>query len=176
MTAFEQFFSIAENYGVFSFYLPFLLVLTIFYGLLQKVKIFGEGGSRLNLVISLVASLYVIIYSPAAGTIAGFFSKFFAESSLIMITLLVGAMIFAVLTGPLFDAEGWKEFSKKWVWLAVFLVVIGLAGIFLSSGGVELFGQIGMPLSISIEQWVVIILILATVLVIWLMTSEGKEK
>jgi len=176
MTPFEQFFAIAETYGIFHFYLPFLLVLTLFYGVLQKVKIFGEGGNKLNLIISVVASLYVIIYSPASGTISSFLSKFFAESSLAMITLLVGAMIFSVLSGFLFEGDALKNFANRWVWLAALLAIIALAGIFMSSGGVELFAQVGLPLLISAEGWVMIILVLVTALVIWLMAGEPKKE
>ena len=58
--------------GFFDYYLPFILMFAIFYGLLKKSKIFGEDKSaeKINLIISLSASFYVTIFTPVGTSLA----------------------------------------------------------------------------------------------------------
>src|SRR3989338_1942273 len=49
-----------EDVGLLELALPFLLVFTIVFAVLEKTKIMGEGKKNLNVVIALVLSLSVI--------------------------------------------------------------------------------------------------------------------
>src|SRR3989344_5238787 len=81
---------------VFEFYLPFLLTFTLFFGLMDRVNPFGPNQKKLHVIISLIAAFYILIFSPFAGQISTFFATFFAETSLVIVTLLVGMMVVAL--------------------------------------------------------------------------------
>jgi len=179
MAGFESLLTLAKTYGFFEFYLPFLLVFSLFYGLLQKSKVFGEGGTRINLIISMVASFYILIFSPMSIQISTFFSTFFAETSLAIITLVVGMMIVSLLAGNIFDPAGWKNVWSKSLGLIVFGgFLLGII-IFWTSGGFELFGQIAPGVAVGTEDLMLIILIGFTVVIMWYMSrgegGGGKE-
>jgi hypothetical protein len=161
---------------VFEFYLPFLLTFTLFFGLMERVKPFGDSQRRLNIIISLIAALYVLIFSPFAGQISSFFANFFAETSLIIVTLLVGMMIVALLTGMGFKEEDWRKVWKRAFSGIVMLGFIVAAAIFVTSGGLNFFGGTGAlsGLPFSSEDLLIIVLIIITVAALALM-GRGSE-
>lgn len=61
MSSFESFFQTLESFGVTDVLLPFLLVFTIMFAILQKTKILGTEKKNFNVVIALVVALAVII-------------------------------------------------------------------------------------------------------------------
>jgi len=50
-----------QQWGVIDVFLPFLLIFTILFAVLQKVQLFGREGRRFNVAISIGMSLLVII-------------------------------------------------------------------------------------------------------------------
>jgi len=57
----EEFVEIVNSWGLTDVMLPFLLIFAIFFAILAKVRIFGEGKKKYNLIIALVvAALFVI--------------------------------------------------------------------------------------------------------------------
>ena len=49
-----------ESIGVFDIALPFLLVFTITFGILQKIKLFGTNKKNIDLIVSLVLAFLAI--------------------------------------------------------------------------------------------------------------------
>ena len=176
MAGFEALLTLAKTYGFFEFYLPFLLIFSLFYGLLQKSKIFGPEGGRVNVIVSLVAALYILIFSPYSIEISTFFANFFGTTSMVIITLVVGMMIVGLLVGPMWTKEGW---DKVWKHAAGGIVLVGFLialAIFWGSGGFELFGQAipGFGL-ITFEDVILIFLIIVTAVALWFMTKGGED-
>jgi len=174
---FEVFLTMARTYGIYEFYLPFLLVLTLFYGLLQKTKILGDykGAQGLNLIISVIAALYVMVYSPAAITITQFFANFFTQTSIVLVTLLVGIMLIVGLIPGFLSNMTWEQYwGEKKGGIFVFLAIFIGIGIFWLSGGPQLFSQISPIASLSPEDTILIALVLITIVVIWYMMREEK--
>ena len=58
---FIEFIQSLESLGLTDVLLPFLLIFTIFFAILQKSRIFGDEKKNMNLVLSLVISLIVVI-------------------------------------------------------------------------------------------------------------------
>lgn len=173
---FETFLSTAIQQGVFAFYLPFLLVLTLFFGLLEKTKPFGDKSRHINLIVSLVAALYVMVFNQTMSyAITTFFAKFFMESSLVLITLLVGLMIVGLMAGPILQGKGWGEFGKNALGGILLIAVIIGFFIFSSSGGFELFGQVSPGLGISEGDLIIIVFLIITVAAIWFMVRGGES-
>lgn len=175
MVSFADLLSIARNIGFFEFYLPFVLTFAIFYGILEKVKIFGEKSRNINLIIALVASLYVIGFTPVGITIAQFLSSFFTDVSLILVSLLALGMIFFILL-PLSGKSFEKGFNFKYLLPIAALLALGA---YLSAGGLSLFPGISLPgggfgLGLSDQDIVILVIIFLTLLVIWWLTREPK--
>jgi len=171
---------ILQEQQIFEIYLPFLLAFSIFYALLTKLNIFGEGSKKINVVVAGIAAAYIMIFSPIAGTIAQFFASFFAQTSIVLVTLLVFMMVIGLLTGPFWTEEKIGEIGRKvapWAVAIGFLLVLGM---FLQSGGLALFTRIAPPgfqLPISGEDLALIILVIFTILVmVWLASGEGEKK
>src|SRR3989344_8777090 len=57
----EGFVRALEGWGLTDVMLPFLLVFTLLFAVLEKTKVLGDQKRNLNLTISLVISLLVVI-------------------------------------------------------------------------------------------------------------------
>ena len=143
MVGLADFFALAQQAGIFHFYLPFVLVFAIFYGLLTKSKVFGEDkiSKRLNAIIALVAALYVVGFTPVGVQLisfADYIATLFTDAAVVIVTLLVFLMIVFMLipTKNLGKLEGW------WRALILIAAVIALA-LFFNSGGGAIFGIFG---------------------------------
>src|SRR3972149_1922854 len=92
-----------EQLGVFSYVLPFLLIFAVVFGILTKIKVFGDHRG-LNAVIALVVGLLSLQYN----LVPIFFSEIFPRVGIaisIILVLLVLVRLFlhtgGMLTGPL---------------------------------------------------------------------------
>lgn len=180
-----------KDYGIFEFYLPFVLMFAIFYGLLRRSKIFGDHTAdkrvnSLNVVISIVAALFVMVYTPAGVTLTAFFGTFFTQTMVVLTTILCFALILHMLLPPGAAENLFKDPAKYAKFLVPFAMIIVLI-IFFSAGGLEIFGiKLGSPgrptiifpgLELSSEDVVVIFMVLVFILVLWLLTrDEGTGK
>ena len=58
--SFYEIVSIFETAGVFDIALPFLLVFTLTFGILQKIQLFGNNKKNIDLIVSLVLAFLAI--------------------------------------------------------------------------------------------------------------------
>ena len=58
---FNDVFLMLEDLNVMDSLLPFLLIFTILYAILNKTKIIGEGRKNFNVMVALILSLMVVI-------------------------------------------------------------------------------------------------------------------
>ena len=89
-----------QTYGVLDFFLPFILVFTIVYATLAKVKILGEGKKQFNIIVALVLALLFVVphilgtyplgYDPVAVMNAALPSISLVSVAAIMVLLLMG--------------------------------------------------------------------------------------
>lgn len=186
---FAEVIAVWKDYGVFEFYLPFVLMFAIFYGLLSKSKIFGDPSkekrvTNINVVVSIVAALFVMVYTPAGITLTVFFGTFFTQTMVILATILSFALILYLVLPTGAIEEMFKNPSKYAKYLIPIVVLIVLF-IFISAGGLEIFGiKIGVPgvpgipgIGLSTEDAVIVFLIVIFVLVVWFITrGEGEKK
>jgi hypothetical protein len=59
--AFQDFIIWLDDMGVTDVILPFLLIFTVFFAILTKTKVLGEGKKNMNIAVSLVISMLVVI-------------------------------------------------------------------------------------------------------------------
>ncbi|MFH1623250.1 MAG: hypothetical protein ABIA12_01905 [Candidatus Aenigmatarchaeota archaeon] len=190
MVGFEDLLLTGMELGVFDFFLPFVLSFAIIYGILEKANIFGTErvGRNVNLIVSVVLSLFIIGYTPVGVTLAAFFGSMFTGTIMIVVTLL-GTMMVLYVLGALAGIQIPGKQSGKWNAVLILITVLLAGAVFVYSGGMSILGQLDIPgvgtqipipampsISISTNDAVVLGgFILLIVTIVWL-THEEKPK
>ncbi len=168
-----------QEFGFFDVILPFLLVFTIVFGILEKTKLFGTeeiNGKQyprknINAMIAFVIGFFVI----AAKEITGMIQVAVPQIVLILIALICLIM----LIGPMVSGKEELNIFKEHKWLFYTLMAIFLVAVILI-----FFDVIGW-LDALIEYfstggyfWSIIIVFLAIVFgaIAFVVTREGGEK
>lgn len=174
---FQDVIGTLKDIGVFQFYLPFLIVFGIFYGLLSKTKLFGDQ-KIFPLIISLGAAGFILIYTPLGITFSQFLTNFVGGTVTVILTLVVIVMFVSILgSGGIFKLPE-KGFP---VYLVLGLILLVVLGVFIASGGTsifpglkigtrELFGGVG---GLSSTTLALIILVIGTGAIIYFF-GRGK--
>jgi len=97
--------------------LPFLLIFTIVFAVLQKAKIFGDNKKQIDAIVALVVGLLAISFRYAVGIIVELI-PFLAVSLVIIVVLMI-------LLGA-FHKEGELELPKGIKWGLIVLSIIAL--------------------------------------------------
>ncbi len=190
MAAIADVVAAGKEFGVFDFYLPFIIMFAVIFGILSKVKIFGEGRgvNRLNVIIAGAMSLFVMIYTPVGVTLAQFMASLFAESLIAIVTIIAILMI-VYLVLPVLGIEtdpSKPKTAMKGARIIIMLIVLLGIGVFISSGGLAFFpgltfGAIpGIPTvlipGLTSQDLALIVLGVLTVLVFWWLTKSTVER
>lgn len=170
-----------KELGIFQFYLPFIILFAILYGLLNKSKIFGEKAKAINVIISLAFSFFVMEYALAAPL-----EEFFAQFAGTTMAVLVGILGFLMVTYLLLAVVGGKfPEPGKYVKYVVLIGIILAVGAYISSGGAVIFPGISLrpvtelPAASGISSSdiaVVLIIVLTFAVIIWLIRGGEESK
>lgn len=142
-----------QNVGIFQFFLPFIILFAIFYGMLTKTRIFGNpkedaGVNKINAVISFAAAAFIMLY-PATSTavfdLTDYLANFIGGSLIYFLGIIVAMITFFMIATPLSGGET-KPFARAGTVAAIVAVVLVLA-LFLSSGGTQIFPGLNVNLS-----------------------------
>jgi len=173
MVFLEELIKQIAEFGIFTYYLPFLIVFVIVYAVLTKTKIFGEQ-KRISGLIALIAALYVMTMGKTLGL---FLASFFAGG----VTIMVFFLMFLMIVGLIVGEKAWRSFETQKPLTGIFLVGIVIAAfLFYMSGGFELLGinfpkvSGGLPSGIDQNTLIIIGVLVITGLLIWWMIG-GKE-
>lgn len=115
---FRDVIQVMENMGVYDVIFPYLIVFTIFFGILQKVQLFGksENVRNINVVVAFVTAFFVLRVPWIIETI----KQFLPRVSLLVIVLLMILLILGIFGT---SAEGWTGLP---FFIAVILSVGGI--------------------------------------------------
>ncbi len=125
-----------EEFGLFDVILPFLLIFTIVFGILEKTRIFGVdeidgkqyAKKNLNSMVAFVIAFFVIAAKEVVAVI---------QTSLPLVALLLLIVFSFLLLAGSFMAD--KEFSFEnnpfWKWTLTVSMFVGIVGIFLYAIG-----------------------------------------
>ena len=171
-----------EDIGIYDVILPFLLIFTIVFAILEKTKVFGteeiEGTKytkkNLNAMASFVISFMVIASSQLVEIIT--------EVSSHVIILLLVSIFFLILVGS-FYKEGEGVFLEGgWKILFMVIMFIGIVLIFLNAIHVE-SGETWWEYfwSFMVENWQAdavasVILLIVIVLLMYFITKSPDQK
>lgn len=96
-----------QNFGIIDFFLPFIIVFTIVFAVLQKTKIFGEPATvgKMNAVIALVLGLLFVIPHVTGTYPAGYDPVQIMNEALPGISLVGIAVIFSLILLGIFGKK-----------------------------------------------------------------------
>jgi len=124
-----------DKIGIYDVILPFLLVFTIVFAILEKTKVFGVEKigdqeltkKNLNSMAAFVIAFLVVASSKLVETIT--------EVSSNVVVLLLLAVLFLLLVGSFFKQDEFPVFLEKGFWRYLFMIImfIGIVGIFLNA-------------------------------------------
>lgn len=132
-STFREALEFFDRIGIYDVVLPFLLVFTIVFAILEKTKVFGmeeiEGKKytrkNLNAMVSFVIAFLVIASSKLVETIT--------QVSSHMVILLLLAIFFLILVGA-FYKEGEGVFLEGgWKTLFMIIMFVGIVVVFLNA-------------------------------------------
>lgn len=175
--------------GIMEFYLPFVLMFSVFYGLLNKSKLFGDPDNdqtarNINLIVAFVAAMFVMVSTMA---VARFLEDFFTR----VIVLIMGIIAFMLVLFTMLPSDALKhlaseEWMKKWFTPLLIAAALLVAAIFLAAGGLSIFGidfvspgapAIGLPsINLTSEDWALIIMAVLFIGLVVVLTREPKSK
>ncbi len=176
-----------KEFGIFDFYLPFIIMFAIIFGVLMKTQIFGDpskqkGVKGLNVILAGAISLFVMIYTPVGVTLAQFLSTLFAETLIVIVTLLA-IMLVVFLVMPMLGVKFDETGKKRAGGVVIALIILIGVGVFISSGGLAFFPGItfgtipAIPTvllpGLTSQDLALIVLGLLTLFVFWWLVRSG---
>jgi len=101
---FNDFVYWLDYWGVRDIILPFILIFTIFFAVMQKISLFGPKSRKYNVVLSLAISLLVIIphaigMYPAETDVINIINDSIPEVALLVIVVVLVLMMLGMVAG-----------------------------------------------------------------------------
>lgn len=162
---FQDVFITLESYGVFEIVLPFLLIFSLVFAVLSKIKILGDK-KNINSIVALAISMLAI----RNFAFTEFLNRFLPNTAMILIVILVFLLIFSMLTGK-------AQLDKLLGYLGLFFALVALlwavSADYLGYGG---FDNIWYNLDSTTISWIAFIAGIVIVIAISGGLSTGDTK
>lgn len=170
----KVFVATLESWGLTDVLLPFLLIFVIFYAILQKSNVLGNGKKNLNMGVSLVVALLVVIphilgaYPPGADVVT------IMNRALPNVSIVVVAVVMLLILLGIFGGDATLVGMKLGNWIAI-LAIIAILWIFGGAAGWwgPNWGATWRWLSSDVVAIIIILLVFG--LIIAFVTSESGE-
>lgn len=152
--------------------LPFLLVFTLVFAILQKSKILGDGKKQIDAIVGLVVGLLVISFGQAIGIIIQM-TQFL---SIALVVILVLMLLLGSFSEPGKFFEHFPKAVKTWLTVAVVIATV-IAVMVITGGWQYLFDLYFVTEGTGLLVNIVFIAIVvgAIVAVLWGSGKEGKQ-
>ena len=173
---FVQFVGKLESFGLTDALLPFLLIFTLIFAILQKVQIFGKEKKNINVIVALVIGLMVVIphvtqsYPPGKDVVE-IINNAIPNVSIIIVAIIMVLILIGVF-GTELDIAG--SSLAGWVAFLSFLVVGFIFG--RSAGWFTYLPNWLGWLDDPETQALVVILLVFGVLIFFVTKEPKKEK
>ena len=134
-STFRETFTFLDKIGVLDVVLPFLLIFTIIFAILEKTKIFGtevvEGKTYTKKNLNALASFAIAFFAVASSRVVHAVTQISSN----VVVLLFASVSFLLLVGSFHQQADEKGFYLQGVWKTLFILVmfVGLFGIFLNA-------------------------------------------
>jgi hypothetical protein len=176
VTAFRGILQFFEKIGVYDVVLPFLLVFSIVFAILEKTKVLGvekvEGKDytkkNLNSMVAFVVSFLVIASSRLVEIITAVSSQ--------VVVLLMASILFLLLVGSFFKEGDGAFLQGGWKTGFMWIMFIGLLLIFLNALGWldDFWGWISQGTGGNAVGSIVLLIIV--ILFMWFVVRSPEQK
>src|SRR3989338_6017463 len=172
----KGFMETLDNWGLTEALLPFLLIFTIIFAILQKTKILGEDKKNLSVIVAIVVGLLVVVPHATGRFPANADPVLIINDALPQVSIVLVAVIFLLILIGVFgqDYVFLGVTMPGWITLVSFIIIVlifgGSAGWWTSGFGQTLedfFGTEGVAVFIMIVTFGIIIA--------WI-TGDSKER
>jgi len=167
MTNFIELFKIMESWGMLDVMLPFLLIFTVVFAVLQKAKIFGADSKRFNVVIALVLGMVVVIPHILGTYPAGQDAVLIINNLLPNVALVLIAIVMVLLLSGVFGYTSPDSGTSGAILIPAFAIIIWLFGV--SAGWWANFSWF----DIDPDTIAVVLVLLVFGVIIWIVTSNN---
>lgn len=170
---FVEVISRLEGFGLTDALLPFLLIFTLMFAVLQKVKIFGKDKKNINVIISVIMGLLVIIPHitgryPPGKDIVEIINSAIPTVSLIVVAILMVLILLGIF-GSEIDIAGTS--LAGWIALLSFGVVTYIFG---RAAGWFTYMPNWLRWLDDPDTQAMVIILLVFGMLIWFVTKEPK--
>jgi len=174
----EQFIVRLDQWGVMDVFVPFILVFTLVFAVLQKSKILGKDEERrkFNVIVALVLALAVIIPHitdtyPAGADIVDMINSALPNVALVIIAVVMLLVMIGV----------WgNDINIKDSPLAGFAVIISFIAVIIIFGGSAGWWGGDWPVWLNWlgnpDAQIIVVGLLVFGIIIWFVTAEPKER
>ena len=175
-STFENFFRSLEQFGFVDVLLPFLLVFTIIFAILDKTKIMGEGKRNMNVSIALIFALIVVIPHVTGNFPAGYDPVQIINAALPSVSLIVVAVISLMILIGVFAHDRIMLGLTAPGWVGLFSIVT-LVFIFGSAAGLWQTGVLNWLDNIfGSDVLAIVIMLLVFGIIIAFVTGGGEAE
>ena len=166
MANLAEVFETLESWGMLDVMLPFLLIFTVVFAVLQKANIFGQDSKRFNVIIALVLAMVFVIPHiigtyPSGQDPVVIINNFLPDVAMVLIAIIMVLMLSGVFGYHTSDN------TSGWILFIAFAVVIYLFGI--SAGWWDKLKYF----NVSSETLSIVLVLLVFGIIIAVVTSEG---
>jgi len=173
MVTFQEIIIYLQNIGVADVLLPFILIFTLVFAILEKIKILGEKSRRYNVVIALVIGLIVVIphvLSPSPNDVVNIMNRAFPNVSVFIIAILALFLLIGLWSSK---AIKWGTTARGWLTIVAFIVIFA---IFTHAAGWWGGGYLPSWLYFLNDPSVIALIVIIIVFIIIIAYITGEEK
>ena len=160
--------TILQSDLVVEIILPFLLVFTIVFAVLQKTEILGKGKKQIDVIVALVIGLIFVVYVNAVHIVLNLM-PFLAVSVVIL-------LIFMLLWGFVFQGENFKVPEKlRWTFGVIIAIAVVIAVLYVTPAWDYLYNSFSSSNAL-VTNVIIFILIAAAIGVVVGFNGKKEEK
>ncbi len=154
--------------------LPFLLVFTIVFAVLQKSKLFGDGKKQIDAIVALVVGVLVVSFAGATGIILQM-TIFLAVSLVVILVLLILLGAFAE-EGKFWGDNGMFPKALRIIAMIVVILAVVIAATYITGFWETLYDWVFLGGTSSSTFVNVLFFIIIAAAVAAVIVSSGKKK
>jgi len=110
---FAELFLSLQGFGLFEFFLPFLLIFAIVFAILQKIKVLGDKKA-----IHAIVSIAIGLLAVQNSFIIYLINNFLSNIALVLVIIIIFLVIIGLLAG--------EEVGAKLNWFVIGVALIGI--------------------------------------------------
>ncbi|MCD6463918.1 hypothetical protein J7L02_00135 [Candidatus Woesearchaeota archaeon] len=174
MANFQELMMYLEDLGVLDVLVPFILIFTIVFAVLQKSQILGKNKKNFNVIVALAIALAVVIPHvtgsyPENADVVEIINNALPQISMIMVAAIAALLLIGVFAPK--DAA----LPKSLQGLALILSFVATVIIFLHAAGYyQMPDWLGWLNDEETQSLIIVILVFG--LIIWFITKEPKDQ